>query len=148
MCPVNSEPSGGEAAQDLQDDVAEKTFECPDERRQVTEQIEDTAKVKITKEKSPPLDQTNTNSPDSRSLRNSSWAYQSPVVAQRQVPTVQNVSKNVDIHQVQQRQVPTVRVPRVLHKEKFVNQPTVTYRQVHTETNRPESRGSATCLVL
>ena len=75
----------------LQDDDAEKTSECPDERRQVTEQIEDTAKVKITKEKGQPLDQTNRNSPDSMSLRNSSWAYQSLVVAQRQVPTVQDV---------------------------------------------------------
>ena len=59
----------------------------------MTEQIEDTAKVKITKEKSQPRDQANRNSPDSRSLRNSSWAYQSPVVAQRQVPTVQSVLK-------------------------------------------------------
>ena len=38
---------------------------------QVTEQIEDTAKVKITKEKSQQRDQANRNSPDSRSLRNS-----------------------------------------------------------------------------
>ena len=48
-----------------QDDDAEKASECPDERRQVTEQIEDTANVKITKEKSQPLDQGNRNSPDS-----------------------------------------------------------------------------------
>ena len=32
-----------------------------------------------------------------------------PVVAQGQVPTVQTVQKNVEIDQVQQRQVPTVR---------------------------------------
>ena len=33
--------SGGEAGQNLQDDDAEETSECPDERRQVTEQTED-----------------------------------------------------------------------------------------------------------
>ena len=86
-CPANSGPSGSEAAQNLQDDDAEKTSECPDEWRQMIEQIEDTAKVKINKEKSQPRDQANRNSPDSRCLRNSSWAYQSPVVGQRQVPS-------------------------------------------------------------
>ena len=80
---------------------AEKTSECPDERRQVIEQSEDTAKVKITKEESQPRDQANRNSPDASSLRNSSWAIQSPVMAQRQVPTVQNVLNSVEIHQVQ-----------------------------------------------
>ena len=84
-----------------QDDDAEKASECPDELRQVTEQIEDTANVKITKEKSQPLDQGNRNSPDSSFLRNNAWAYQSPVVAQRQVPKVQNVRKNYENHQVQ-----------------------------------------------
>ena len=44
--------------------------------------------------------------------------------------------------------MPTVRVPHVLHKDTFVNQRVVTYRQVHTSSNRPESRGSATCSVL
>ena len=44
------------------------------------------------------------------------------MVAQRQDPTVQNVLKNVEIHQVQLRQLPTVRVPHVLHKDRFVNQ--------------------------
>ena len=73
--------------------------ECPDERRQVIEQIEDTAKVKITKEKSQPRDQANRNSPDSRSVRNSSRAIQSPVMTRRQVPTVQNVMKSVEIVQ-------------------------------------------------
>ena len=42
-------------------------------------------------------------------------------------------SNGPKIHQVQQRQVPTVRVPHVLHKDKFVNQRIVTYRQVHTD---------------
>ena len=114
----------------------------------MTEQIEDTAKVNINQEKSQPRDQANRNSPDSRSLKNSSWAIQSPVVAQRQDPTVQNVLKNVEIHQVQWRQVPTAGVPHVLHKDMFVNQRIVTYRQVHTDSNRPESRGGATCSVL
>ena len=100
----------------------------------MTEQIEDTTKVKITKEKSQPRDQANRNSPDSRSLRNSSWAFQSLVVAQRQDPTVQSVLQNVEIHQVQWRQVPTVRVPHMLHKDKFVNRRIVTYRQVHTDS--------------
>ena len=40
-----------------------------------------------------------------------------------------------------------VRVPLVLHKDKFVNQRIVTYRQVHTDSNRPESRGSDTSLI-
>ena len=111
-----------------QDDDVEKTSECPDERRPVTEQIEDTAKVKITKEKSEPRDQANRNSPDSRSLRSGSWACQSPVLAQMQDPTDQSVLKSVEIHQVQQRQVPTVWVPHVLHRDKFVNQRIVTYR--------------------
>ena len=77
-------------------------------------------------EKSQPREQAKRNSPDSRSLRSSSWACQAPVVAQRQVPTVRTVQKNVEIDQVQQRQVPTVRVPHVLHKDKFVNQRIVT----------------------
>ena len=67
----------------------------------MTEQSEDTAKVKIIKEKSQPRDQANRNSPDSRSLRNGSCAYQSPVVAQRKVPKVQNVLKSVETHRVQ-----------------------------------------------
>ena len=50
--------------------------------------------------------------------------------------------ENVEIDQVQWRQVPTVRVPYVLHKDKFVDRRTVTYRQVHTDSKRPESRGS------
>ena len=93
----------------------------------MTEQIEDTAKVKITQEKSQPRDQANRNSTDSRSLRTSSWAIQSPVVAQRQDLTVQSVLKSVEIHQVQWRQVPTVRVPHVLHEDKFVDRRIVTY---------------------
>ena len=72
---------------------------------------------------------------------------QSPVVAQRQDPTVRSVLKSVEIRQVQWRQVPTVRVSHVLHKDKFVNQRIVTYRQDHTDSNRPESRGSATSLI-
>ena len=111
-----------------QDDDVETTSECPDERRPVTEQIEDTAKVKITKEKSEPRDQANRNSPDSRSLRSGSWACQSPVLAQMQDPTDASVLKSVEIHQVQQRQVPTAWVPHVLHRDKFVNQRIVTYR--------------------
>ena len=49
----------------------------------------------IIQEKSQPSEQANRNSPVSRSLRSSSWAYQAPVVAQRQVPTDQTVQKNV-----------------------------------------------------
>ena len=52
-------------------------------------------------EKSQPREQAKSNSTDSISLRSSSWAYQAPVVAQREVPTVQTVQKNVEIDQVQ-----------------------------------------------
>ena len=40
-----------------------------------------------------------------------------------------------------------MRVPHVLHKDKFVKQRIVAYRQVNTDSNRPESRGSATSLI-
>ena len=63
-------------------------------------------------------------------------------------PTVQSVLKIVEIHQVQWTQVPTMRGPHVLHKDMFVNRRIVTYLQVHTDSNLPESRGSATCSVL
>ena len=69
-------------------------------------------------------------------------------VAQRQVPIVRSVLKSGEIHQLHWRQVPTVRVPLVLQNDKSVKQQIVTYRQVHTDSNRPESRGSATCSVL
>ena len=98
----------------------------------MTEQIEDTAKAKITQEKSQPRDQANRNSPDSRSHGTVDG------LAQRH-PTVQNVLKNVEIQQVQLRQVPTVRVPHVLHKDMFVNQRIVAYRQVHTDSNRQKA---------
>ena len=124
------------------------------ESSQVNKQVEDTAKVKIikinvqckknpTQEKSQPREQANRNSPDSTSLKSSSWAYQAPVVAQRQVPTVQNIQKSVEIHRVQQRHVPMVRFPHVLHKDKFFDQLFVTYRHVHTDSKNVQKAKEA-----
>ena len=93
-------------------------------------------------EKSRPREQAKRNSPNSKFLRSSSWAYQAPPRMQRQVPPVQIVHKNqgrrtsavhrqsVDISVDVQRQVPKelkpVEIPQARHDDKFVDVPDAT----------------------
>ena len=82
-----------------------------------------------------PREQAKGNSPDSKSLRSSSWAYQAPPRMQRQVLPVQTFHKNqggrtsavhrqsVDISVDVQRQVPKelkpVETPQARHDDNF-----------------------------